>query len=134
MSNEFLIQALVYIGASMVLVPIAKKIGLSSIVGYLIAGIIIGPFVLQLAGDNGEDIMHASEFGVVLMLFLIGLELDPQKFWEMRKAIVGLGTAQMLVTGFILYIALLFFVPTWQSAVTIALAFAMSSTAIVLQT
>ncbi len=83
MSNEFLIQALVYIGASMVLVPIAKKIGLSSIVGYLIAGIIIGPFVLQLAGDNGEDIMHASEFGVVLMLFLIGLELDPQKFWEM---------------------------------------------------
>lgn len=134
MSNEFLIQALVYIGASMVLVPIAKKIGLSSIVGYLIAGIIIGPFVLQLAGDNGEDIMHASEFGVVLMLFLIGLELDPQKFWEMRKAIVGLGTAQMLVTGFILYIALFFFVPTWQSAVTIALAFAMSSTAIVLQT
>lgn len=134
MSNEFLIQALVYLGASMVLVPIAKKIGLSSIVGYLIAGIIIGPFALQLAGDNGEDIMHASEFGVVLMLFLIGLELDPLKFWEMRKAIVGLGAAQMVLTGVVLYIALLFFVPTWQSAITIALAFAMSSTAIVLQT
>ncbi len=134
MSNEFLIQALVYIGASMVMVPIAKKIGLSSIVGYLIAGIIIGPFLLQLAGDNGEDIMHASEFGVVLMLFLIGLELDPQKFWEMRKAIVGLGASQMFVTGLLLYFALLSFVPTWQSAVTIALALAMSSTAIVLQT
>ena len=85
MSNEFLIQALVYIGASMVLVPIAKKIGLSSIVGYLIAGIIIGPFVLQLAGDNGEDIMHASEFGVVLMLFLIDDEFLLQSLYSLNQ-------------------------------------------------
>jgi Kef-type K+ transport system membrane component KefB len=72
-------------------VPVAKKLGLGSVLGYLLAGILIGPFGLGFVGSESEDIMHGSEFGVVMMLFLIGLELPPQSFWQMRKAIAGLG-------------------------------------------
>ncbi|HQX03299.1 MAG TPA: cation:proton antiporter, partial [Flavobacterium sp.] len=85
MDKGFFIQAIVYLTSAVVCVPIAKKLGLSSILGYLFAGIVIGPFVLGFIGSEGEDIMHFAEFGVVMMLFLIGLELDPYKFWKMRK-------------------------------------------------
>lgn len=134
MSTGFLFQALVFMGASILLVPIAKKIGLSSVLGYLVAGVVIGPFGLKFVGENGQDIMHASEFGVVMMLFLIGLELNPKKFWEMRKAILGLGGLQVLATTFLLFISFLLMGWPWQMCVAVALAFSMSSTAIVLQT
>jgi CPA2 family monovalent cation:H+ antiporter-2 len=134
MSTGFLFQALVFMGASIVLVPIAKKIGLSSVLGYLVAGVLIGPFVLGFVGENGQDIMHASEFGVVMMLFLIGLELKPNKFWEMRKAILGLGGLQVAATTALLFISFLWMKWPWQMSLAVALAFSMSSTAIVLQT
>jgi len=134
MSDSFLIQALVFIGAAIVFVPFAKKLGMSSIIGYLLAGIIIGPFGLGFVGENGQDIMHAAEFGVVMMLFLIGLELDPKAFWEMRKSITGLGLSQMFFTTLLLFPFFLFLQWNWQSALAVAMAFSMSSTAIVLQT
>ena len=74
MSSEFLIQAIVYLTAAIICVPIAKKIGMGSVLGYLTAGILIGPFVLKFVGQEGKDVMHIAEFGVVMMLFLIGLE------------------------------------------------------------
>jgi len=134
MSTSFLFQALVFMGAAILLVPIAKKAGLSSVLGYLVAGILIGPFVLGFVGKNGQDIMHAAEFGVVMMLFLIGLELNPQKFWEMRKAIVGLGSIQLIGTTLLLFTLFLFLQWEWRMALAVSLAFSMSSTAIVLQT
>ncbi|MCU0439097.1 MAG: monovalent cation:proton antiporter-2 (CPA2) family protein [Raineya sp.] len=134
MNTSFLFQALVFMGAAILLVPIAKKIGLSSVLGYLVAGVLIGPFILGFVGKNGQDIMHAAEFGVVMMLFLIGLELNPHKFWEMRKAIVGLGSIQLIGTTLLLFILFLLLQWDWRMALAVSLAFSMSSTAIVLQT
>jgi CPA2 family monovalent cation:H+ antiporter-2 len=135
MDNGFFIQAIIYLTAAVVFVPIAKKLGLSSILGYLFAGIIIGPFILGLIGQKGEDIMHFAEFGVVMMLFLIGLELEPNKFWKMRKFILGMGTIQVLGTTFIIFFSSYIFLGwEWQTSLTIALALSLSSTAIVLQT
>src|SRR5215218_2023035 len=115
--HNFLFQALVYLAAAVVFVPIAKRLGLGSVLGYLIAGIIIGPFVLGFIGKEGEDIMHYAEFGVVMMLFLIGLELEPQLLWKLRQSIIGLGGLQVLL-----------------STLAIGMILAMSSTAIVMQT
>lgn len=134
MADSFLTQAIVYLAAAVLCVPIAKRLGLSSVLGYLIAGILIGPFVLGLIGQRGEDVMHFAEFGVVMMLFLIGLELEPAQFWGMRKAIVGLGSLQMGLTAAILIVLFQLMGWTWQVALVVALSFAMSSTAIVLQT
>lgn len=134
MSDTFLFRALVFIGAAIVFVPIAKKLGLSSVLGYIIGGIVIGPFVLGLVGSEGSDIMHAAEFGVVLMLFLIGLDLDPKRFWEMRRAIAGMGSLQMALTSLLIFVLFMIIGLSWQSSVAISLAFAMSSTAIALQT
>lgn len=135
MDNNFFIQAIIYLAAAVIFVPIAKKIGLSSILGYLFAGIIIGPFVLGLIGQRGEDIMHFAEFGVVMMLFLIGLELDPYKFWKMRRFILGMGSIQVFVTTLVIFLCGYFFIGwSWQTALAIALALSLSSTAIVLQT
>ena len=104
MDTNFLLQAIIYLSAAVICVPIAKKLGLSSILGYLLAGIIIGPFVLGLIGQEGQDIMHFAEFGVVMMLFLIGLELEPSKFWKMRKFILGMGSAQLIGTTLLLFV------------------------------
>ena len=104
MDNSFFVQAILYLASAVLCVPIAKKLGLSSILGYLFAGIIIGPFVLGMIGSEGEDIMHFAEFGVVMMLFLIGLELDPYKFWKMRKFILGMGSIQMVGTTVLIYL------------------------------
>jgi len=135
MENNFFLQAIIYLLAAVVCVPIAKKIGLSSILGYLFSGIIIGPFVLGLIGSEGEDLMHFAEFGVVMMLFLIGLELDPYKFWKMRRFILGMGSLQVLITSLVIFICCsIIFDWNWQTALTISLALALSSTAIVLQT
>ena len=133
MANDFLLNAVVYLGAAVICVPIAKKLGMGSVLGYLLAGIIIGPFVLGFVGKEGEDIMHFAEFGVVMMLFLVGLELDPKKFWQMRKMIAGVGSAQVFLTTGIVFSCLLVLGLAWQSSLAMALAVAMSSTAIVLQ-
>ncbi|TRW98026.1 monovalent cation:proton antiporter-2 (CPA2) family protein [Flavobacterium gawalongense] len=135
MDTNFLLQAIIYLTAAVICVPIAKKLGLSSILGYLLAGIIIGPYVLGFIGQEGQDIMHFAEFGVVMMLFLIGLELEPSKFWKMRKFILGMGSLQLVGTTLILFLGCLFFMDwKWETTLAISLALALSSTAIVLQT
>src|SRR5512145_85380 len=98
-NDSFLFQALVYLSAAVISVPLAKRFGLGSVLGYLIAGAIIGPNVLGLAGAEGQDVMHFAEFGVVMMLFVIGLELEPALLWRMRVAIAGLGGLQVIVTA-----------------------------------
>ena len=133
MAGDFLYQALIYLAAAVVCVPVAKKVGMSSVLGYLLAGILIGPYLLGLIGGEGQDIMHFAEFGVVMMLFLIGLELEPAHFWKMRRAIVGLGTLQAGLTAGLLFALGMAFGLTWATALAVALALTMSSTAIVLQ-
>ncbi len=134
MEGNFLLQAIIYLAAAVVCVPIAKRVGMSSVLGYLIGGMLIGPFVLGFVGKEGEDIMHFAEFGVVMMLFLIGLELEPAQFWQMRKSIVGLGSIQYFGTTAILFPIGLWMGWNWQMSLAAAFALSMSSTAIVLQT
>jgi CPA2 family monovalent cation:H+ antiporter-2 len=135
MENGFFFEAIIYLAAAVICVPIAKKCGLSSILGYLFAGIFIGPYVLGLIGQEGQDIMHFAEFGVVMMLFLIGLELEPYKFWRMRKFILGMGSLQVIVTTLVLFIACSIVMRwDWRTTLAISLALTLSSTAIVMQT
>lgn len=133
MGDNFLMHAVVYLAAAVFCVPIAKRLGMGSVLGYLLAGILIGPFVFGFIGREGEDIMHFAEFGVVMMLFLIGLELEPAKFWKMRRMIAGVGLSQVLGTAILLFAGLWMLDFSWQASLAIALAMAMSSTAIVLQ-
>ncbi|MCJ8154961.1 monovalent cation:proton antiporter-2 (CPA2) family protein [Chryseobacterium sp. SSA4.19] len=134
METSLAMNTLLFLGVAIIMVPLARKFGLSSVIGYIAGGIIIGPYVLRLTGKDVNDIMHASEFGVIMLLFLVGLELEPRKFWEMRKKIIGLGMTQMLLTISLLFIVFLW--AGWQvdKAVAVAMCFALSSTAIVLQT
>ena len=134
MENSIAMTILIFLGVAIIMVPLGKKLGLSSVIGYLLGGIIIGPFCLQLTGKNAEDIMHASELGVIMLLFLVGLELEPQKLWQIRKRILGLGLSQMLLS--IVGIFGVFYIAGFglQKSFIISLCFAMSSTAIVLQT
>ena len=85
------VYAFIYLAAAVITVPLAKRLGLGSVLGYLLAGIVIGPFCLRLVGTEGTDVMHFAEFGVVMMLFLVGLELRPALLWQMRAPILGLG-------------------------------------------
>ncbi|MDG2090685.1 MAG: cation:proton antiporter [Gammaproteobacteria bacterium] len=85
-----LTNSLIYLFAAVLSVAISKRLGLGSVLGYLIAGVIIGPFALSMVGDQTE-VMHFAEYGVIMMLFLIGLELEPRRLWQMRKSILGLG-------------------------------------------
>jgi len=133
MTDSLLGQAVVYLAAALVCVPLAKRLGMGSVLGYLLAGILIGPFCLGFVGQEGEDIMHFAEFGVVMMLFLIGLELEPAHFWKMRNRILGLGTLQLGLTTLVLTGGLLLLGLDWRSAVAAGVALSMSSTAIVLQ-
>lgn len=134
MESSLAINTLLFLGVAIIMVPLARKFGLSSVIGYIFGGIFIGPYVLKLTGKDVNDIMHASEFGVIMLLFLVGLELEPRKFWEMRKKILGLGLTQMLLTISILFV--IFILVGWKvdKAIAIAMCFALSSTAIVLQT
>lgn len=135
MAEDFLLRSIILLGAGLAFVPIAKKLGLGSVLGYLIAGIVIGPFVLGWVGDEGSDLMHTAEFGVVMMLFVIGLEIDPKEFWVMRRSIFGLGGIQMVLTTLLVGgIAHLFYGLSHATSLAIALSLSMSSTAIILQT
>lgn len=133
-NQDFFFQALIYLAAAVVSVPLAKKLGLGSVLGYLLAGIIIGPFVLGLVGTNADKVMHFAEFGVVLMLFVIGLELKPSLLWQMRKSIFGLGGLQVFLTAMVITGMAFLFGFRYNQAIAIGLILALSSTAIVLQT
>ncbi|MFY9976548.1 MAG: monovalent cation:proton antiporter-2 (CPA2) family protein [Chromatiaceae bacterium] len=128
-----LFSVFVYLCAAVIAVPIAKRLGLGSVLGYLIAGILIGP-VLGLVGAETEEIQHFAELGVVMMLFLVGLELEPRLLWRMRSRLLGLGGLQVAVTAALIFAALLPLGIQWGSALAIGLIFSLSSTAIVLQT
>ncbi len=125
--------ALIYLAAAIVAVPIAKRLGLGSVLGYLLAGILIGPYLLGLVGDQ-TSVMHFAEFGVVMMLFLVGLELQPARLWKLRHSILGLGGLQVTLTAAVIFaICYWFMAMHWQTALAIGLMLALSSTAIVLQ-
>jgi CPA2 family monovalent cation:H+ antiporter-2/glutathione-regulated potassium-efflux system ancillary protein KefC len=130
--ETILIQLFVFLVSAAIAVPIAKKLGLGSILGYLIAGIVIGPFGLSLINDV-ETVMHFTEFGIVMMLFLVGLELKPSLLWEMRTPILGMGGLQVALTCIFISGLSFLFLP-WQQAIAVGLILSLSSTAIVLQT
>tara|TARA_R110002124_G_scaffold69960_6_gene187706 strand:- start:604 stop:2478 length:1875 start_codon:yes stop_codon:yes gene_type:complete len=131
--ESFLYQAFIYLAAAIVAVPLARRLGFGSVLGYLVAGLAIGP-LLGLVGSETIDVQHFAEFGVVMMLFVIGLELEPRALWAMRKALVGLGGMQIVFT------TLLISLIAWSQgilpsvAIAIGITLALSSTAIVMQT
>lgn len=129
----FLYQATVYLAAAVIAVPIAARLGLGSVLGYLAAGIVIGP-VLGLIGHESHDLQHFAEFGVVMMLFLIGLELEPRALWDMRKKLLGLGGLQVVLTTLAIFFAFRALGYGWTVALAVGMTLALSSTAIVLQT
>ena len=118
--------------AAVIAVPLAQRLGLGSVLGYLLAGIVIGPWGLGLISDV-DSVMHFSELGVVLFLFLIGLELNPKKLWQMRIPILGLGGAQVAVTTLMISTIANSFGISWQNSLVIGMGFALSSTAIALR-
>jgi glutathione-regulated potassium-efflux system ancillary protein KefC len=133
MEHNLLSNAVVYLGAAVLAVPLAKRLGLGAVLGYLLAGMAIGPWGLGLIAEV-ETILHFSEFGVVLLLFLIGLELEPARLWSMRRPIFGWGAAQVLGVAAALAGAAMLFGVAWQVALVGALGLALSSTAIALAT
>ncbi|MDV3423708.1 glutathione-regulated potassium-efflux system protein KefC [Klebsiella pneumoniae] len=132
MDSHTLIQALIYLGAAALIVPIAVRLGLGSVLGYLIAGCIIGPWALRLVTD-AEAILHFAEIGVVLMLFVIGLELDPQRLWKLRASVFGGGALQMVACGVLIGLFCMLLGLRWQVAELIGMTLALSSTAIAMQ-
>jgi monovalent cation:H+ antiporter-2, CPA2 family len=131
----FFETALVYLGAAVISVPLAKRLGLGSVLGYLAAGVLIGPHVFSLVGghDEGAGLMHVAEFGVVMMLFLIGLELKLPALWKMRASLLGLGGMQMLGSGLALAGGAFWWGLEWRQALAAGFILSLSSTAIVLQ-
>ena len=127
-----LAETAVFLAAAVIAVPLFRRLKLGAVLGYLAAGVAIGPWGLRLVTEV-ENILHFAELGVVLLLFIIGLELQPSRLWVLRKSVFGLGGAQVLATGLLLGTAGLAFGLTWQSAAVIGLGLAMSSTAFVLQ-
>lgn len=132
MNHGFLYSALIFLSCAVVFVPICQRLGLGSVLGYLLGGIAIGPWGLGLIA-NVEDIMHFSEFGIVLFLFLIGLELDPKRLWSLRVPIFGLGTLQVVLNTLVFSGLGLAFGWSWQISLLAGMGFALSSTAIALQ-
>lgn len=132
--HSFLFQAMIYLGAAVLFVPLAKRLGLGSVLGYLLAGVIIGPAVLGFIGSEGQDLMHFAEFGVVMMLFVIGLELEPTLLWNLRASILGLGGLQVVVTTILVGGIAMSFGLSWQASLVLGMTLSLSSTAIVLQT
>lgn len=131
-TESLLSNAFVYLSAAVVAVPLSKRLGLGAVLGYLIAGFLIGPSVLKLI-DEVDDILHFSEFGVVMLLFLIGLELNPKRLWAMRQSILGMGMSQVVISGLLLAgLAVLIGMPL-NMAIVAGMGLALSSTAMALQ-
>lgn len=131
----FLFQASIYLAAAVIAVPIAARLGFGSVLGYLAAGILIGPVFGLVGGHETAELQHVAEFGVVMMLFLIGLELEPRALWDMRHRLLGLGGLQIVLTTVaVMGAGILLLGLGWSVALAVGLAFALSSTAIVLQT
>ena len=133
MTTSFLFLATLFLGAAVIVVPLFQRLGLGSVLGYLVAGVAIAP-VLRWLGADAVQISHIAEFGVVMMLFLVGLELEPRKLWRLRVPIVGIGGAQVLITAAAMWGLGQVFGLDWRMALALGLALALSSTAIVLQT
>ncbi|WED22074.1 glutathione-regulated potassium-efflux system protein KefB [Vibrio sp. JC009] len=131
-TNELLQSGVIFLSSAVIAVPLAQRMGLGSVLGYLLAGIAIGPWGFGLISDV-EEILHFAEFGVVLLLFLIGLELNPKKLWEMRYPILGLGGAQVVVTSAVIASVSCMFGIGWQNSLVIGMGLALSSTAIALR-
>ena len=130
---SLLLQITIFLGAALLLVPLGKKLGIATVLGYLFTGIILGPSVFNIANDP-EEIMHLAEFGVILLMFLIGLELRPQRLWEMRQSIFVMGTLQVVATGLVLMgTVYLLLQQSLSASFVIGFALALSSTAFVLQ-
>ncbi|WP_299884816.1 monovalent cation:proton antiporter-2 (CPA2) family protein [uncultured Ruegeria sp.] len=131
--DDFLYQASIYLAAAVIAVPLSARLGLGSVLGYLAAGIIIGP-VFGLVGAETENLQHVAEFGVVMMLFLIGLELEPRALWDMRDRLLGLGGLQVLLSTAVIAGVAIYANHPWSVALAVGLTLSLSSTAIVLQT
>ena len=125
-------EMVAYLAAAVVAVPIAHRLGLGSILGYLLAGVLVGPCVLGWVGHFSSEVMNVSKFGVIMMLFLVGLELEPKKLWEMRGTILGLGGLQVIVTGLVLAVPATWLGLSFPSALATGLILSLSSTAVVL--
>ncbi|EOB6680200.1 glutathione-regulated potassium-efflux system protein KefB [Vibrio vulnificus] len=132
LTSDFLQTSVVFLSAAVVAVPLAQRSGLGSVLGYLLAGVAIGPWGLGLISDV-EAILHFAELGVVLLLFLIGLELNPKKLWQMRGPILGLGGAQVVISTLLIACVVTWFDVAWTSALVIGMGLALSSTAIALK-
>lgn len=131
--GNLLQAAVVFLMAAVLIVPLAKRLQLGAVLGYLFAGVIIGPSVLGLI-DNPQSVANISELGVVLLLFIIGLELSPRRLWVMRKSVFGVGLAQVLLTGSMIgVVALWLFGQPLNTAIVLGLGLALSSTAFGLQ-
>src|SRR6266571_566939 len=133
MEHSLLLNAVVYLAAAVIAVPIATRFGLGAVLGYLLAGIAIGPWGLRLISEV-ETILHFSEFGVVLLLFLIGLELEPRRLWSLRRPIFGWGGAQVFGVAAALGAAGLLMGADWKVVLVASLGLSLSSTAIALAT
>ncbi|GAB5448292.1 cation:proton antiporter domain-containing protein [Gymnodinialimonas sp.] len=131
--TDFLLLSFIFLIAGVIAVPIASRLGLGSVLGYLIAGIAISP-LLAVLGVDVISIQHFAEFGVVMMLFLVGLELQPKSLWDMRGQLIGLGGGQVALTALAVMAVAMVLGPSWQVSLAIGMVFALSSTAIVLQT
>jgi len=129
----FFMQAFIYLAAAAVAVPLARRLGLGSVLGYLMAGVAIGPFALGLVGEEGAEVMHFAEFGVVMMLFLVGLELRPALLWRLRGPILGAGGAQVATTTLLISGAALAVGLPWREALAVGMILSLSSTALALQ-
>ncbi|MFO1034276.1 MAG: monovalent cation:proton antiporter-2 (CPA2) family protein [Hyphomicrobiales bacterium] len=131
--DTLLLGAFVYLLATVLAAPLARRLGLSSVIGFLVGGALLGPSGLGIIGQEQQSVMDFAEFGVIVMLFLVGLELEPPKLWALRRHIFGLGLAQVAGIAALLTLAALPFADTWQEAFVAGLILAMSSTAIVMQ-
>jgi glutathione-regulated potassium-efflux system ancillary protein KefC len=132
MQNSLLLNIFIFLSAACLVVPLASRFKLGSVLGYLLAGVVIGPHLLGLITD-AEKVMHFAEFGVVMMLFLIGLELEPAALWRLRRLIVGMGGLQVALTTLILTTIGIALGYSWQASLTASMALSLSSTALVLQ-
>lgn len=132
MNNYSLYHIFIFLTAACIIIPLASRFKIGSVLGYLIIGVLIGPFGFKLIG-NAEQIMQFAEFGVIMMLFLIGLELEPETLWRLRKAIIGLGSLQVILTTSILTLVGILLGYNWRICIAASMALSLSSTALVLQ-